>query len=187
MPDLSDLTVTQWQYRSFMKWSENKFEDDWKGEPKIPRFDQAIENQPALLNRAAMESIVGGAFVPGFEVGKISSQMTTYENPFMRKEGDYFDFRIYQKLPAGTLTKDLAIPWQTDFTACGTGWWPGGRPNYVSKNGTDFYSWVPKDTKYCQMLNLWKDLGFIKKRKIKGQTKYLEVERNVPHIPPSKT
>ena len=43
-----------------------------------------------------------------------------------------FDFRIdHAQVAAGELTALMAQPWQADFLACTSLWWPAQRPNQV--------------------------------------------------------
>ncbi len=56
----------------------------------------------------------------------------------------------------------LAIPWQTDFFACSSGWWQAQRPNDVfldTSNGmNDVHDW---DEGASDVINDWARLGYI--------------------------
>jgi hypothetical protein len=143
----------------------------WQGfPPETPFPDIADADRPAALDQAALEAAVGGAFEPGIEGGEAMGKLTTYDRPF----------RISAAIAPGTLTQTLSIPWQADFHACDVGWWPGGRPNYVSQNGTDWYSWVATIPSENDMVTLWRNLGFIVRLGDKPPFQYLECERLQP-------
>ena len=170
MPLLTGLTVTPYQYTILEKWSKGDFLADWNGAPKQQKFDAlSPQDQVVELEKAALGSIVGGSFHPGIEVGAMANDVTTYERPF----------RINTDLLPGALTESLSIPWQADFRACGTGWWPGGRPNSVTADGTQFYDWIPQDWDFLDTVENWWKLGFIKKKVRRGNTVYTEAERKV--------
>lgn len=165
MPPLnSGLRLTPTKLEQFRKWSEGMFVADWQGEPPAPRLeDLPVAEQPEALDRAAMESMVGGSFAPGIETGSLMADASTYERPF----------RIDSELRPGALTDTLSIPWQSDFRACTELWWPGARPNSVTANGTTFHDWVPTG---INMVTQWSELGFITKR----DEAYVEEERLLP-------
>lgn len=174
MPLLNgDLRVTPLQYEMFRQWAAGNFMADWTRPhslppPEPPAFDQIPPNrQPAALDQAAMSSCIGGSFFPGIEVGEIVKEATTYELPF----------RIKQTLVPGSLTGSLSVPWQADFTACGRGWWPGGRPDSVTSDGTNFYPWVPSTFSMDDMVAQWWKLGFLASLEVGGRTAYVETER----------
>jgi hypothetical protein len=98
------------------------------------------------------------------------AQLTTYNRPF----------RIAPAIAAGALTQSLSLPWQADFHACDVGWWPGGRPNYVSQNGTDWYAWVATIPSENDMVTLWRNLGFVVRLGGQPPFQYLERERLQP-------
>src|SRR5690606_35997121 len=70
----------------------------------------------------------------------------------------------------GTISASMALPWQADFAACGSNWWPVPRPNKVIPQGTSSYrEWF--DT--GDMIANWHKLGFVVQQ---GADK-VEVER----------
>lgn len=161
------LTVTPLMYEKFRRWYVGDFIDDWNSEQQVVPFEQLpVEQQPDALDRAALESMVGGSFSPGIEVGEIISDTDIYEQPF----------RFKSNLLPGMLTQSLSIPWQADFNLCGSGWWPGGRPNSVTSDGINFYNWVPRRWSMNDMLHEWDKLGFIKRKEADSDI-YIEDER----------
>ena len=154
------------QYKSMKKWKDGKFISDWKGPPKL-----ANKITPAGLDRAALEACVGGAFFPGIEAGWFLRDTYTYVEPFRLD---------HTNLCAGDVTKQMAVPWQADFTDCTQegelAWWPAQRPDDVfPEAGGSQAPWIrdivngPED-----MIANWHKLGFVVKRGVK----YVETERN---------
>jgi hypothetical protein len=75
------------------------------------------------------------------------------------------------------MTSTLSIPWQADYSACGFGWWPSGRPNSVTGDGTVFQEWA-RFAAGESMIESWWKLGFLAKRTLlSGLVAYLETER----------
>jgi hypothetical protein len=167
MPRLNGLTVTKYQYERMRRWSLGDFVADWNGVP-VPRpFDQLTpQEQTIALDEASLWKGVGGAFSPGIEAGMHFGDFNTFESAF----------RIRQTLPPGYLTSTLSVPWQSDYSACGWGWWPSGRPNSVTSNGMAFENWA-RFTAPDTMINAWWKLGFVVKKQLNGQVVYLETER----------
>lgn len=76
------------------------------------------------LARAALDAAVGQTLFPGIEAGVILQDPSVYLSPF--------EFRLDPaQLNPGELTALMALPWQADFKACDTNWWPAQRPNVV--------------------------------------------------------
>ena len=168
MPRLNGLSLTATQYSRFDRWSNGDFDADWTGPPPEMTFSQLpVSEQPAAMDHAALAACVGGSFSPGIEAGRVISQTTTYRAPF----------RVSDLVAPGALTKELSVPWQADFTYCGTGWWPAGRPNVVVKPDGTQGLWVPSLTSAREMVAQWKDLGFIRKDDQTGSVQYVEGER----------
>jgi hypothetical protein len=68
----------------------------------------------------------------------------------------------------------MASPWQADFWACGSQWWPVPRPNVVIPQGTTTpKAWDRDVGSYLEMVNEWHTLGFV----IRQGNQYLEVDR----------
>jgi hypothetical protein len=168
MPRLNGLTLTKRQYELFRRWSIGDFLADWHGVPVSTPFDQLPPSErPSALDQASLWKGVGGAFSPGIEVGSHFADYQTFEGPF----------RIKGTLPAGHLTSTLSVPWQSDYAACGWGWWPSGRPNFVTPDGTTFRAWASFAAGESMPTAWWK-LGFLAKRTLAGnRTAYLETER----------
>lgn len=169
MPRLIGLTVTPFQYEQLRSWSRGDFLPDWTGVPASPPPFNSLTpmQQVESLDKTGLWTGVGGAFSPGIEVGERFGEASTYESPF----------RIRQTLPAGYLTQTLSVPWQVDYSACGRGWWPSGRPNDVSETGAAFDRWA-RFTGSDTMLTSWWKLGFLAERTLPdGRIGYLQTER----------
>lgn len=175
-PAVVGTTVTPTQYKRMERWSLGKFDADWTGAEPVPTpFDKLPDaEKPKALDRAALESCVGGPFFPGIEVGRILLAETTYD----KKR----PFRINTQFAAGALTASMAIPWQADFRQCGqegsADWWPGQRPIQVLRGETRD-EWVPGEWSEVDMVNRWPQLGFIIEEKTPGKVRYVESERNI--------
>jgi hypothetical protein len=73
MPKLNGgLTLTPTQYAHFRLWSAGTFDADWNPAwqgfpPEIPFQNIADADRPGALDKAALETAVGGSFDPGIE------------------------------------------------------------------------------------------------------------------------
>ena len=173
MPALSLLAVTPRQYECFRQWAPGNFIPDWPAgyapdNPPRPRpfYELSPLEQTIALDRAGLESSVGGSFNPGIEGGRVMGT-PIYEAPF----------RIDRTQSAGTLTASLSIPWQADFRVCTESWWPSARPGSVTGNGADFHDWVPFGWGNRDMVEQWWRLGFLKGEEMDGAPIYVERER----------
>jgi len=148
-------TVTRAQYETLRKWRDGKHKKDWPGAPPPPETTIT----PGGLTRAALEACVGGAFFPGIEASWHLRQTFNYLEPFRLNPAG---------LAAGDVTRQMAVPWQADFTDCtGEGaslaWWPAQRPDDVyPEGGGGQVPWIrdlvasPED-----MVANWYKLGFV--------------------------
>ncbi|MCE3603887.1 LodA/GoxA family CTQ-dependent oxidase [Massilia sp. P8910] len=190
------LTLSPVQYAKMKRWAEGDFIADWDGEPGAapPLSSLPVAQQPAALDRAALEPCVGGAFYPGIEMTYFSREASTWAGLC----------RINPATAPGGLTMHMALPWQADFSECNTNWWPAQRPDDVVPVGTLDAS-VQSDDRIDQqplssvlakrvpwarglppaspgldnaMVDLWKDLGFVVRKQINGQTVLIETERS---------
>lgn len=118
------LYLTETMYSILEQWAAGKFEDDWveKADVPLPFAEIGVDEQPAALDRAALELCAGGAFFPGIETTYIARDPSYFEEPFRFKAG---------KFQPGDMTKRMAVPWQADFFECMVHWWPAQRPDDV--------------------------------------------------------
>jgi L-Lysine epsilon oxidase N-terminal/L-lysine epsilon oxidase C-terminal domain len=155
-------TVTKVQYSILQKWAGVEGTDwtlDWPGAPPSPPANIT----PDGLTRAALEACVGGAFFPGIE-GSWFLRDTAKQGAF-----DYTEpFRLdHTGHGAGDLTRQMAVPWQSDFWKCrtygGHAWWPAQRPDDVFPlSGGGPLPWTREIVNsHVDMIEQWHKLGFI--------------------------
>ena len=116
------LSVLPSQYRKLRTWMKGKFTAGPK--PTFPPLESICdpEQQIEALQRAALESCVGGAFYPGIEVPWIVREKNLYAGAFRINSAAH---------RPGDITKYMALPWQADFYDCKDTWWPSARPDDV--------------------------------------------------------
>ncbi|MBX3619735.1 MAG: LodA/GoxA family CTQ-dependent oxidase [Rhizobacter sp.] len=168
MPALngSDPGLTSVQFAHMERWNNNNFTNDWAG---VPAPEATVS--PAGLDRAALEACVGAAFFPGIEAGGKDASNRPILDPAHYAEA----FRIdAANVAPGTISASMALPWQADFLACGSNWWPVPRPNQVMPQGTSSYqNWTRGINGSEDMVARWHMLGFV----VKQGSEHVEVER----------
>lgn len=167
MPLLNSATLTATQYQIMEKWKNGNFIQDWSGPPTPP-----AQITPQGLDQAALTSCVGAAFYPGIEAGGIAATPITNASKYV---GASDPMRLNQvAVSPGDMSQYMALPWQADFYACGSHWWPVPRPNEVIPQGTSTYkAWARDVGSYEEMVNEWSILGFV----VKQGSQYVEVDR----------
>ena len=162
MPDLNQAQLTATQKLLMEAWNANNFTNDWAG---VPSPGNTVT--PPGMDRAALEACVGMAFFPGIEAGGIAAapivDPTLYLAPFRLDP---------TRVSAGDITANMACPWQADFSACGSNWWPVPRPNQAIQQGSGAYQewWTGNGD---SMVTDWSTLGFV----VQQGNSYVEVER----------
>ena len=165
-PADSNEPLTRVQYETMKKWKDGDFINDWSGPPAA-----STVITPHGLDRAGLESCVGGAFYPGIEGSWLLRDTYAYSEPFRLDPSN---------LKPGDITKQMAVPWQADFNDCAQdgelAWWPAQRPDEVfPEAGGPQAAWTRGiGNKRSDMVQKWHRLGFI----VKKGTKYVETERN---------
>lgn len=107
-----------WHNAYLKKFVDGQFLPDFIG------FQQPDPTLPEILTKTVLSGTVGEGLYPGIEGGRILTNMSLYSVPF--------EFRLdHSKIDAGDVTALMAQPWQADFAACDTGWWPTQRPNLI--------------------------------------------------------
>ncbi|MFM0351108.1 LodA/GoxA family CTQ-dependent oxidase [Paraburkholderia sp. RL17-347-BIC-D] len=155
-------TLSGVQYERFQKWSVGDFENDFGRMPPPPTsIDKVpLHEQPAQLDRAALDLCLADAFHPGCELTWVMRQRSLYSSrlrirrrPVGMPEPDHGeilspDIALSPNGPlsmssAGDLTRWMAVPWQTDTASCLSGYaffktsdslptfWPARVPNDV--------------------------------------------------------
>jgi hypothetical protein len=155
-----NATISQTQYDILQRWTNGDFVADGECEPPPARIeDVPLEEQPAMLDRAALEFCLADAFHPGCELTWPMRHQTMYRAPFrirMRRpdetEPDYgatlnqaqiLSRRgpLYAQGP-GDVSRWMGLPWQADTAFCRSGYdtqydpfaptfWPAHVPNQV--------------------------------------------------------
>ncbi|NBJ10933.1 LodA/GoxA family CTQ-dependent oxidase [Microvirga arsenatis] len=145
--------------RYLKAWSEGDFVADWGKVPSPPKVidDYPLRDQPATLDRAALDFCAADAFHPGIELTWPMRHLSIYAKPFRiaRATGPEPDYGTH--LDAGTatgpkgplhgqfpgsLTRWMLLPWQIDTGGCLAGYddklvydapsfWPSRVPNFV--------------------------------------------------------
>ncbi len=168
MPDLSGegQYLTPTQYAQMQQWSNNQFAQDWAGPPAPGPIT------PEGLDVAALRAAVGSAFYPGIEAGGEPTKPIIDPAKYV---GAADPMRLnHAVVGPGDMSSFMALPWQADFFACASTWWPVPRPNEVIPQGTTAYqAWVGSIGNYADMVAQWHTLGFV----VEQGGQYVEVER----------
>jgi hypothetical protein len=160
------LHLTPTQYELMQKWANNQFGQDWAGAPGPDPLT------PEGLDRAALTGAVGSAFYPGIEAGGEPTKPIIDPAVYV---GAADPMRLdHTAVGPGDMTRYMALPWQADFNACGTSWWPVPRPNDVIPQGTTSYqAWARTIGSGEDMAAKWHTLGFV----VEQGGQFVEVER----------
>jgi L-Lysine epsilon oxidase N-terminal/L-lysine epsilon oxidase C-terminal domain len=155
-----NASISPTQYSYLALWAAGRFEDDWAKDEKIPLKieDVPVKDQPAMLDRAALEFCLADAFHPGCEVTWPFRHMTMFTKPFRIHRASTVTLADYGKelTPVkalapngplyaqgpGDLTRWMGLPWQADTAFCQSGYspdydpylptfWPAHVPNQV--------------------------------------------------------
>lgn len=156
---MNALTTTQLALLDY--WADGQFVADYDPDATVVRRIDEVPTaeQPAMLDRAALEFCLADAFHPGCEMTWPVRHATMYLEPYRWRhrakdnpEPDYgstltpgeatsYDGPLYAQSP-GSITRWMAIPWQTDTASCRSGYqpnydpylptfWPARVPNQV--------------------------------------------------------
>ena len=138
---MDDLAVTTTQYGWLKQWADGNFDPD----PALKRQPAKLEDyplaeQPHALDKANLESCLGGPFHPGIELTWPIRVSSMWKEPFrlnILPEGatpkrDYGPILtpevamgaggIVEASGPGTLTQWMGVPWQTDEASCLSGY-----------------------------------------------------------------
>jgi len=156
-----NASVSPTQYLVLMAWAAGKFVP-CRGKPEKPPdvfWNVALQDQPAMLDRAALTFCLADAFHPGCEVTWPIRHLTIFHAPFRIRhrppdtpEADYGTWLtpavalsltgpLHAQGP-GDLTRWMGLPWQADTGFCRSGYdteydpfvptfWPARVPNQV--------------------------------------------------------
>jgi L-Lysine epsilon oxidase N-terminal/L-lysine epsilon oxidase C-terminal domain len=137
------LPMTPLQSGILKRWADGNFTPDWP--PKAPppaKIEQVpLQQQPATLDKAALDFCLSDTFHPGCEMTWPMRHASIYEKPFRIRqrpagepEPDYgpeltqkialqTGGPLYAQSP-GDLTRWMALPWQGDTAFCRSGYNP---------------------------------------------------------------
>jgi hypothetical protein len=154
------LAITPLQYRKLGSWADGDFTDDRAGQLQPASVEQLpLQQRPQALDRAVLESCLGGAFHPGIEAPWTLRVATLWEKPFRLKvRSANFELQNYgaslttkkvfapggplDGVAPGDLTRWLGVPWHADGASCRSGYqravspvlptfWPARIPTQV--------------------------------------------------------
>ncbi|WP_273826029.1 LodA/GoxA family CTQ-dependent oxidase [Pseudomonas asplenii] len=178
-------SITQTQYLALSRWADGQFEADWPGVPLPDNLDSvALAEQPAMLDRAALDFCLADAFHPGCELTWPMRHLPLYAKPWrirQRPAGspqpDYgptlnqtqalaVGGPLYGQGP-GDLNRWMGLPWQADTAYCRGGYnpdyspftatfWPARVPNQVLSDA-DYALVIDPATKPEQRLDAFAD------------------------------
>ena len=119
--------MTGLQYERFREWKDGNFIKGEEFGTLKAIEDYKLEEQPAILTRAALEHTIGDPLYPGIETYWIMKCEETFcmQDKLNDKKSVYLDppFRVnHDKVLPGFLTRGLSLPWQSDFSLCNTHW-----------------------------------------------------------------
>jgi len=140
----SYLAVLPYHYAALERWAAGDFTGglDVHSVPSVLE-DLPIETQAASLDRAALEACLGDAFHPGCEATWPMRVASMYASPFRLlhragAEPDYGPELTPQAALAangplagcvpGSVSRWMAVPWQTDTASCRSGYQYGSTP-----------------------------------------------------------
>jgi len=143
----TNLTLSRVRTEILGRWVAGDFVDDWDPDAEPPHsIDQVpVAEQPATLDRAALDFCLADAFHPGCEMTWPMRHMSMYSAPYRirhrpadRPEPDYgsaltqeialqVDGPLYAQGP-GDISRWMALPWQADTAFCRSGYDPSYDP-----------------------------------------------------------
>lgn len=154
--------LSKLQLRFLEQWAEGDFDADFdpEAEPPASIDEVPVKRQPDTLTRAAMEFCLADAFHPGCEMTWPMRQPGMYERAYRLKHrtrdnpevsyglqltSDVWtlpDGPIQGGQSPGSISRWMAVPWQTDTASCRSGYdksydpylptfWPARVPNQV--------------------------------------------------------
>lgn len=156
---LNNLALSKVRMELMRLWVEGKFDNDLNSyTPQICLDHVELQEQPAMLDKAALHFCLADAFHPGCELTWPMRHSTIYSAPFRIRHAanptkqDYGTVLtqdivlrpggpLYAQGP-GDLTRWMGIPWQADTGFCRSGYeleydpylptfWPANVPNQV--------------------------------------------------------
>ncbi|GAB3002046.1 LodA/GoxA family CTQ-dependent oxidase [Saccharothrix stipae] len=144
------LSLTTTQYAIMEAWAGGRFVKSARPPASLLTPVGPGMVTPDGMDRAAAQSVSGGAFYPGIEVGWQIREPELFAEPFRIKHGapsKYVGDARGRTVVAGHFTRQMALPWIADFLQCKVeeqrvtkadwGWWPSQRPDAVYATTAD--------------------------------------------------
>ncbi len=158
---MSSIGLSMLNFEQMQKWANGDFINDWSADAASPKTISQVPlaDQPAMLDRAALEYCAAGAFLPGVEMPWIIGTDMIYSSPYRFRQAEQdtagplpptLDIRetyalrgpLHHGFRPGDVTRWMAVPWQTDTAFCRSGYspnfnlytpafWPARVPNQV--------------------------------------------------------
>ena len=154
------MAVTRAQYERLHAWARGAFTAAPRERLKERLEEVPTGDQPASLDRAALDACLGGPFHPGCEATWPMRHACVYDGPFRirRRPKDISPLDYGRSLTPGVaidpvlgplsgsgpgdITRWMAVPWQADTSSCLSGYepffdeylptfWPSRVPNHV--------------------------------------------------------
>lgn len=155
-----NASISQTQYAVLQRWMAGDFVHDPDAPPSPAGIDAVpLAEQPAMLDRAALEFCLADAFHPGCEMTWPMRHLSLYHAPFRirarpdgEREPDYgrtldqatalsAQGPLHAQSP-GDISRWMGLPWQADTAFCRAGYdtaydpfaptfWPARVPNHV--------------------------------------------------------
>jgi hypothetical protein len=155
-----NVALSTTQLNMLQQWAAGEFEEDLDLSTPPSSLDEVpVTDQPAMLDRAALEFCLGDAFHPGCEMTWPMRTPSMYMAPFRILHAPAGAIEssfgaslmpdvlhlpngpVAAQFPGG-ITRWMAIPWQTDSASCRSGYepaydpylptfWPARVPNQV--------------------------------------------------------
>ena len=143
------------------RWAKGDFINDWKPDHQVPNNLDAVplQEQPAMLDQAALTFCLADAFHPGCEMTWPMRHASMYEKPFRLRQrpdneaapdyGSSLSAKValspegpLHEQSAGDISRWMGLPWQGDTAYCRSGYdvtydaylpafWPARVPNQV--------------------------------------------------------
>ncbi|SLN32396.1 L-lysine 6-oxidase [Roseovarius litorisediminis] len=143
-----NATLSDLQLWAMDQWVMGNFEADYDPKAKVPHAieDVPLADQPDMLTRAAMEFCLADAFHPGCEMTWPMRQKGMYQSAFRLKHRKHDnpepsfgaqlgasdwglpDGPVNGGQSPGSVTRWMAVPWQTDTASCRSGYTPAYDP-----------------------------------------------------------
>ncbi len=151
--DVRRLAITRTHYGILRNWAAGQFVSD-------PPPPQPVVITPHGLDKAQLDKASGGAFFPGIETGWQIRNAALFIEPFridLQAMSQYWGETL--AIGPGHFSRQLALPWQADFTECANegqyAWWPAQRPDdvYTSPNANRPVRWIRPTTTYSNGKN----------------------------------